>query len=223
MINPALDISLLKYQFQQNRIVVIENFLLEEIAERWYNHFANLPADAWTISFWPKRDMELQNSLENRAYHRAILERCKRTASNGEYARFAGRITGLKYRDAILDEVVKFYASQEVFALFREITEIDVKETSPSYAYCYEPENFVTTHCDKGDGRLTYVQYLSREWEVEWGGLFIDRTNDPTTRVIVPDFNTLVLFDMTGQRLPHEVTPVAVGAPNRLSISSWYK
>lgn len=224
MINPDLEIQRLRKTFQQHRKVVVGGFLLQEIARRWRDHYLSLPPERWTTSFWPRRHAELPNHPDHQAYHTEMQRRCKLVADNGVYARFHRRIDGKMYTDEIVKEVIAFFESQEMQDFVAQITGIPVTYASKALMYIYEPGDFVAEHRDKGDGRVTYVYHLSEDWKVQWGGLFVDLTDPQLKEYIVPIFNHLVMFDMSSQRLPHEVTAVEDDAEEkRLSITGWLK
>jgi predicted 2-oxoglutarate/Fe(II)-dependent dioxygenase YbiX len=95
-------------------------------------------------------------------------------------------------------------------------------------ATLYHRGNQLTEHNDRyiyeepGKPRyvraLTFNYYLAKNWKPAWGGDFVWR--EPYQR-ISPEFNTLVLFNVTTNS-HHWVEPVTDDAAARLSVTGWY-
>ncbi len=104
-------------------------------------------------------------------------------------------------------------------------------------SYC-EPGHGIQPHDDKAfravaglrhSRAVACVLHLSQGWRAEHGGLFLDlqqgadagggNNPDDPARAVVPAFNTLVAFKVPRM---HAVTPVAPGAPPRLSLFGWW-
>lgn len=66
---------------------------------------------------------------------------------------------------------------------------------------------------------VTFNYYLTKAWDPEWGGKFIwERPHS----VIVPSFNTLVMF-LVGPGSMHHVEPVETGVEEkRMAITGWF-
>ena len=66
---------------------------------------------------------------------------------------------------------------------------------------------------------LTFNYYLAKDWNVDWGGNLVWKKPH---KVICPDFNTLVLFNVTANS-HHWVAPVLKDTDvKRLSITGWF-
>lgn len=106
-------------------------------------------------------------------------------------------------------------------ALMSEITGIDCNGELRIGAARYGVGDYSFPHNDDGGFRcLTYIWYLCRPWQPDWGGHFVWC---PSGTLLSPGFNMLVLFKVTRQST-HFVTPVAPhAAGNRLSINGWWE
>jgi hypothetical protein len=86
------------------------------------------------------------------------------------------------------------------------------------FATRYRSDHECSSHTDEGNGDVAFVWNLSKRWRIEFGGnLVFDQVT------LVPTFNQVVAFDVSGKGRGHAVTPVTVGKPSRLAISGWYK
>ena len=87
-------------------------------------------------------------------------------------------------------------------------------------ATTYFPGDHSLPHADTGYGRsVAFIWYLSREWDPCWGGnLFWC----PSGTVIVPQFNYLLLFNVSRENV-HLVTAVSPKAKGRrLTLNGWW-
>lgn len=88
----------------------------------------------------------------------------------------------------------------------------------------YYPGDFLATHSDGNKG-IAFVYYLSKEWRPEYGGLLnILNPKDKTFTAICPEYNSLVLMDVSRQEgLDHFISEVSSLAPYpRIAISGWF-
>jgi Rps23 Pro-64 3,4-dihydroxylase Tpa1-like proline 4-hydroxylase len=75
------------------------------------------------------------------------------------------------------------------------------------------------------NGRIAFVFHISQDWNVWDGGLFMGMDWDwkTITKVVVPPFNTLTMFDVSNG-MPHYVSEVAQNCDNkRISFTGWYQ
>lgn len=86
----------------------------------------------------------------------------------------------------------------------------------------YPPGAFYQKHVDRfrDDDRRTVsaVFYLNADWRAEQGGALRLYLNDGSTRDVLPQAGTLLLF--LSADLPHEVLPAS---RERLSLTGWFR
>ena len=79
-------------------------------------------------------------------------------------------------------------------------------------------------HLKTDDNRIitravTFNYYLTKQWNEEWGGSFVW---EKPHSVLVPSFNTLVMF-LVGPGSMHHVEPVvSENKIKRLAITGWF-
>lgn len=81
----------------------------------------------------------------------------------------------------------------------------------------YGKGHICDTHSDKGNGDISFVWNLTKRWSVDYGGNL--EIGDLT---IVPTFNQVNLFDVSGEGRFHRVSEVLVPWPRRLAVAGWY-
>jgi Rps23 Pro-64 3,4-dihydroxylase Tpa1-like proline 4-hydroxylase len=116
--------------------------------------------------------------------------------------------------------------SKEVLAVARQYSRRKLKGRGGGFGSWYCPGCFLSTHDDAGYGGLAFVYQLTKGWRPEFGGCLnlVSDDHAGVESLVVPGFNKLVLFDISGPRgRPHFVSEVASGViPKRFSISGWY-
>lgn len=94
-----------------------------------------------------------------------------------------------------------------------------------TFVSCYEPGHYNGQHTDGMNGRIAFVYHMSKDWNVWDGGLFMGMEWDwrTVTKVVVPPFNTLTMFDVS-DGMPHYVSEVVQNCDNkRISFTGWYQ
>ena len=75
---------------------------------------------------------------------------------------------------------------------------------------------------DNKNRRLALVIYLSPDWKKEFGGVLHVVDNSGKTTEILPEYNSMIAFDVLAAPA-HLVTPTcSAGQQQRLSIGGWY-
>jgi Rps23 Pro-64 3,4-dihydroxylase Tpa1-like proline 4-hydroxylase len=85
----------------------------------------------------------------------------------------------------------------------------------------YLPGDYSLPHNDENGLRsVTFIWYLTKGWDALWGGQL---HWCPTWQMVQPDFNTLVLFDVsaTTRHFVAQVRPTAKG--RRYTINAWWQ
>ena len=91
-------------------------------------------------------------------------------------------------------------------------------------AYSYKRGDFLRLHSDNDKSRrLTFVFYLSAEWERRFGGELIMTGPGGRLAAVEALYNSLVLFDVTADTEHYvEQIKAAAGGRARVSISGWF-
>jgi hypothetical protein len=87
-------------------------------------------------------------------------------------------------------------------------------------AHRMQAGDFIALHSDdRARRRLGFIIYLSQPQSDDGGGELVFKGVDGTERAFVPEFNSLLLFDVAGH-VGHRVEMVTDSAP-RLSLHGW--
>lgn len=129
---------------------------------------------------------------------------------------------------ASLTRIYGFLSSPECLEWISEVSERKC-DSFQGAAAMFRPGDRISEHTDRmvftkpnGDKiirMVTFTYYLTKNWDAKWGGRFIWKT--PYSE-IVPEFNTLVLFNVSSNS-HHWVEPIAEGVTEkRLSMTGWF-
>jgi len=204
------------------RVAVCRNFLIEETAERLSGFLTREAVFKRIYGLYSSsnRDGNISDVAEKEWL---AAEQSRRFYRFGDY-------------DSVREEFrssANFAAFQDFAALIRSqpfrkfaerITGLSLGDTMLLNAYSYEAGDFLALHSDNvKEKRLSFVLYLTPQWEGRFGGgLEIMGLEGGDHLKIEPEYNSLVIFDVTA-RTEHYISPVdaCAGSRARLTISGW--
>ena len=107
--------------------------------------------------------------------------------------------------------------------LLSNITELNLTKYDKTFVSKYSEKCFLSEHTDEPNGKLAFVYHLTKNWNPDWGGLYLNLTDKNNIKTICPSFNKLVIFDVKNYKTPHSVTQVVDNCIHeRISITGWY-
>lgn len=124
----------------------------------------------------------------------------------------------LKLRQLLHTKEFKYYLQALVGEKLGQATPIKVHRM--------QPQHFLKKHDDRyGNRRIAFILYLSSTWKAEFGGQLelIDRQKQ--THSITPNFNRLLVFDVSNHShhyISRIVNPIPNPQASRLSINGWF-
>lgn len=218
----ALEIYHRAFTSHPARVLVLKDFLVGEVAERLsqffsceaqfkpvYGLYSNAHKDG-NISDVSK-DAWFEAEEHNRFYR---------------WSDYAGVFNEFRLSSNLLlfQNFLSAFRSNSFKVFFQEISGLKFGSTPLINAYSYRAGDFLSSHTDDVKSkRLSFVLYFSAHWERRFGGVLhlFDRNGD--LMVIEPDYNSLVIFDVTA-KTEHFVSPVepCAGDRARLTISGWF-
>ena len=237
-INSNLDIDLLKNTFQQNKKVVIDNFLDLESAETLYSFFAHdMPEEWWKASFIDFDNFSgdgygnvvlKPRTNENKQIIRQKLVESQKAFLDNKFSYFFDRTTTdhVDGCNCIECEYRKFLQDESTKKWFSNLIDDEITYVGEFFASRFLPNHFLSPHHDHDKGKIATVLNLSKNWKPEWGGClhFLDSDYKNVTRHVQPSFNKLSLFDIPSSNgIPHYVSHVVPGCKlGRISYTGWY-
>lgn len=180
-------------------LLVISDFFNESFADKFY-------ADLNRIKNWNHQDTSKDSEV---ARFKFGYKRKQYDPSQGKPPETLVRLQ---------DEL----NTQRVFDWIQNLSGLEVNGFVGSASWL-RAGNYLASHNDCADPRrrVTFNIYLTKNWNSDWGGLFV---YDVPRTVITPTYNTLVLFTV-GDHSWHCVTPVSKSSKKkikRLAYTGWF-
>ncbi|HSW75824.1 MAG TPA: 2OG-Fe(II) oxygenase family protein [Candidatus Saccharimonadales bacterium] len=224
-INPKVynELETYKQSWQQDKIVVIQDLLCEEDAEKLYDYLNHVPEESWRYSLHPyiHNWYIFDNTPENQDHIKNGLESSKQAYQRGEFSYNFRRFEDYEKDDVTIKTLLK---SSQFCNLIKQITNLTVTATVSVFASRYDAGSFLSCHSDGDRGQIAFVLNLTKNWKKEYGGNF-ELINDNwigVKREIIPEFNTFYFFDVNNNGKPHRVTKVEEDITNnRIAFSGW--
>ena len=239
LINPQLDISKLKEEYEKDKFIVIRDFLQEEYATALASYYDKIPADWWSWMFLPDPDLGIENwatniyredgseSLKKIIEHkRNFLEKVYKENRGFSYI-YKRVFYGSHYESCLCEECVfrkSFLEAAPMTNFLNELCGYQDLKPGELFTSKYGKGDYNGPHNDNAKGRVTIVLNLSKGWLPQDGGVFFGMENDYCTvkHIEVPTFNSLVIFDVSDGGMPHLVNHVTNPDKERLAITGWY-
>jgi hypothetical protein len=204
------------------RILVLKDFLVYKIAER-LSHFLSCEArfkSSYGLYSRAHKDGNVSDVSKETWLEAEEHNRFYRWSDYiGIFDEFRLSSNLLLFQNFLLA-----FRGNDFKKFFEEVSGLRFGPSPLLNAYSYKTGDFLGSHTDDVKSkRLSFVLYLSANWERRFGGILHlnDRTGDIIR--IEPDYNSLVIFDVTAGT-EHFVSPVeaCAGEKARLTISGWF-
>lgn len=227
IVNPNLNFLELNQLFnKQHNFITIPNFLKEDYALDLIKNIKNNQKDDLMISLHPYQINQYTfniKDVDNDFINQGI--KCVNEAyQRGEFGYCFYRKE--KHNDNCDCKMCDFMTKMNSPEMFKLLTQIvtEVKSLVSIFLSCYKEGSFLSTHSDTGRGKIAFVYNLTQDWKEEYGGNFELLTNDWHTvkYKVVPTFNSLTLFNVADDGVPHRVVPVIKNEVERFAISGWF-
>lgn len=216
------DLLTYKEEFSQKGQVTIRNLFPEDQAEQIYQDYLN--NNQFQVTFWTGEkdengDIPIQYAEKNTERYNELTKKVYELEGNNVFSYRFSRTNWIQpllfelWGSKIFTSAIEFITGQENLKWAQ----------SSTFTSKYEAGDFLYTHSDKNHGRVAFVYQLTKDWLPGYGGLFM-RMNDwvNVDATVLPQFNQLTIFDVTGEGTPHIVTNVIPGLKNcRIAYSGW--
>lgn len=235
-VNPGLDPGPYAEEFAREGVVVVKDFLAPENADEIYRFLArDIPMAWWKAVVVPHPVNGGGDGLPCDARNRAEIER-RRDSVMPLYCAYKFSYC---FRRSVGDHAAgcdcpqckyeAFMSSQEAIQWAGRLSGKDLSSAHTVFSSWYDEGDFLAPHSDKDQGQVAFVLNLAKDWKFIYGGTLVLFEEDwkVPRRLVVPAFNSLVLFNIPKDGIPHCVTPVVTGAnahgSKRVAISGWYR
>lgn len=225
-LNPSIydHVDVYKELWNTQGIITITNLLPIDQANFLNNYLLNLSEDKWCFSIHPyiPHQYTFTNTPENKDHIINGIKSANHCFNNGGFSYCFRRYDNFPNDGVKFNE---FITSSSVLDLINNITGLNVKSSVSLFASCYSGDSFLSTHTDQGRGSIALVFNLTKDWDDNNGGCFELLDNDWHTikKRVSPKFNSLTIFKVPENGIPHRVTRVnSTVTAKRIAFSGWF-
>jgi hypothetical protein len=220
-------VDALKKEWEQSRCLQLTNFFKPTPALAELTEFLSAqPPSYWSRSVHPYHPSQYTfapGELDAEA-EEAALAGARQALARGEFS-YAFQRCEYHGDGCPMCCAMDFLRSEEVRALLSAVTGQELSGVVSIFASRYASGDFLTTHLDTGRGKLAFVLNLTQDWLPPFGGALqlIDCDWRTVVRTLSPKHNSLCIFQVEGEGVPHQVTQVPQGVhKQRLALSGWW-
>jgi hypothetical protein len=221
------SVETLRAEWAQTRCLQLTDFCKPTPALAELTEFMNAqPASYWSRSVHPYHPSKYTFSpgelgAEDEA---AALAGARQAMARGDFA-YAFQRCEYHGDGCPVCCAMDFLRSEPVRALLSEVTGQELSGIASIFASRYAAGDFLTTHTDTGRGKLAFVLNLTQDWQPAFGGALqlVDWDMRTVTRTLSPKYNSMCIFQVEGQGVPHQVTQVPEALQkHRIALSGWW-
>jgi Rps23 Pro-64 3,4-dihydroxylase Tpa1-like proline 4-hydroxylase len=221
-----INIEEYKSLFEISKRVRISHFLEDHFAEALYK-YSFLLKDWILATGIDKNKYEKKNTPENNKINQLQIKNVNEAFGKDQFSYIFYRAMNNDKKMSIYEFTLrKVLNAPEFINTLNEITNLKLTKLNTLFMSKYKSGNFLSTHSDKGNGRLAFVINLTKFWKPQYGGNlhFLNEERNEIIDTFVPEFNNLVLFYIPdGNGIPHYVSQVAQNVKHsRYAISGWF-
>lgn len=224
MINTQLDITNSKELFEKNRKVCIENFFDNSFVEILFKYI--LTEKNWDLACGINSTRyQTKISPANQKKNDELGKQVVNAFSKDQFSYIFHRSMNNKNPSMIEQNIRNLLSSTSFIQMLRDITNIPIEKLNTMFLSKYKSGHFLSPHSDRGNGKLTFVIYLSKHWKPHYGGIlhFISQDRSKIIDSFVPGYNQLILFEVDNDNHSHYISNVSPNVPfHRYAITGWY-
>jgi Rps23 Pro-64 3,4-dihydroxylase Tpa1-like proline 4-hydroxylase len=217
-----------KKSFEENSYVSINDFLDKETADRLHRFLHDdIPDCWWSVSLTPYKELLTHRTVDcSKEFMEEGIQSVNEANSNNKFSYYFYRAT--KHNNAcncIICLVMEKIKSPEVLDFISKIVGKPLVGPLILFASKYTSDCFLSIHTDKDRGEIAFVYNITKNWRPQYGAnLHILEENCLDNKVVIaPKFNSLSIFDVSGEGRPHFVSQVLPHVKEkRLAISGWF-
>jgi len=214
----------LKEKFNQTCKIQISNILVEEVAELLLK-YAQTQKNWILASGFDSIKYEKLTNKQNEKANQIQIRNIQNKFKNDHFSYVFHRTMNNNHPSFLEFNLRKHMESLEFINFLNEITDLQLTKLNTLFLSKYKGGDFLSPHCDKGNGKLAFVLNLTKNWKPQYGGI-LHFLNEEKTEIIEsynPIFNNLILFKVPTNGIPHFVSHVVPYVKQeRYAITGWY-
>ena len=208
---------------------VIKDFLHPDLAANLEKHIYGSTSDKWTY-YYKSGEQEKPSSIkadirgiQSKLDYRDVL---KKSLQAGHFTYSLKRLSKCtesfcscplcSFRETVLK-------TPDFLQFIGQLASVDNLELVEMFASVYGQGDFLSIHPDPNFD-VAFIFNLTNNWKYEYGGcLTIFDEEDAPPKVILPEYNSLVLLYLGADGIDHYISEVSSLAPHsRIALSGWF-
>ena len=205
--------------------IVIKDFLPEQQAEELAKYIKN--TEDWVNVYRVENHAPLSNFKNNFTgivARRDFEPNVVNAVCSGNFVYKQKRLKKNKLKDSTIQTAIQgTFNSPEFLNYLQTLAEIPypIEIADNYFASIFDRGDFLSVHED-GDYELAFILNLSKDWKYEYGGC-LTIFDEGSAKMILPEFNSLVILKLKQEGIKHFVTQVSTFAPDvRVALGGWY-
>lgn len=232
-LNHNIDCAKPLWDFLAQKVTVIRNVMKPDAARMVKNYLTNhFPKEEWyQASSWGEGVKYVPVTPENQETIKEQMGKVKENwVGHGVVYTFQRTLKEANTEDPNFVQIWSFLRSRKFLDLVEKVTMMKLSNVEASFVSRYTTGCALSIHTDVSDNRkLAFVLNLTEDWKEEYGGCLViepeqagkSRCGNPSL-TIVPEYNTLSLFDVTNGGRAHYVSEVVEPTGKiRMAITGW--
>ena len=220
------DINNLRINYKLNKKIIINNFLSNKFADFLYKQINQLPQQSWfnCVGFGNVK-VEKRWKPQNKKKHLMANELAKKSFCSNNFSYNFKRNMGMRPKEISKSENIlrNLFSSEELYSIIEQITGDRPMKYSQLFLSQYRKGCFLAPHSDINRGKWAFVLNMTKDWKPQYGGVlhFLDDNRENIIDSYVPKFNSLVIFEVPKEGIPHFVSHVVHENKKRFAITGW--
>ena len=204
--------------------IIIKDFLPKQQAEELTDYIKT--TEDWVSVYRVQNQAPLSNFKNNftgivakRNFESNVVD----AVCSGNFVYKQKRLKKQKLTNSLIQNVITTLNSQDLIEYLQALTDLDypIEVADNYFASIFDRGDFLSVHED-GDYALAFILNLSKDWRYEYGGC-LTIFDEGSAKMILPEFNSLVILKLKQEGIKHFVTQVSTFAPDvRVAIGGWY-
>jgi Rps23 Pro-64 3,4-dihydroxylase Tpa1-like proline 4-hydroxylase len=204
------------FQSHPARMVVLENFLVDKMADRLTRFLSSEAEFGVEYGLYSVEGAVSEEDWGKAEKQDRFFRLSRLAATPPQFQMSPNTLTYLKFRQT--------FQRPEYKAFFEELSGLPLGASDDFGVHSMSTGDFLRPHSDDNrNRRVALVIYLSPDWQPSFGGALHLIDKEGNAHPVEPRYNSMVVFDTLGETT-HLVEPITseAGDTARLTIGGWY-
>jgi len=211
------------------RYQVIKDFLQPDLVAKLSDYIYDATSDKWTYYYKvgeEEKPASIKASIKGIQSKLDYKNLLKNSLQEGHFTYSLKRLSKCRERFCscpLCDFRKNLLQTPDFLDFIGELAGIDKLQLVEMFASVYGEGDFLSIHPDPNFD-VAFIFNLTQDWKYEYGGcLTIFDSKEEPPKVILPEYNSLVLLYLGKEGIDHYISEVSSLAPHsRIALSGWF-